>query len=264
MNAFPSHVSLRNGKRHGPVALAMVIPFLTPLASAAVVNLGVASGFAVLAGSGITNTGTTTINGDVGSAPTPAITGFETVTLNGVNHGGDAVTVAAKANLSSAYDSLTGMASTSTLAGAYDLGGDILAPGVYTAPVSLWINGTVTLNALGNPDAFWVFQIGSTLITGTDSMVTLTGGAKAENVFWQVGSSATLGTGSDFAGTIVALQSITSNTGATTLGRLLALNGAVTLDGNRITAVPETGSALLLGIGWGGLLLRRRRACPAV
>ena len=229
------------------------------MAPAAVVDLGSATTFAVLAGAGITNTGTTTIRGDVGSSPTPAMTGFGTVALDGFNHGSDATTLAAKGSLITAYNDLAGMTPLSTLAGAFELGGITLVPGIYSAPVSLGINGILTLDAGGDSGAFWVFQSGSTLVTGSGSSVLLTGGATAANVFWQVGSSATLGTGSSFSGTIVAMDSITATTGAAVFGSLFARNGAVTLASNQITVVPEPATALLSGVGLAGLLVRRRR-----
>lgn len=200
------------------------------------VNLGTTSSFAVLAGSGITNTGATTINGDVGTFPTTTITGFGTVTLNGVNHAGDAVTQQAKTDLVTAYNDAAGRAPTAPIfGGGTDLGGLTLANGVYNGSSSIFLTGTLTLDAQGDPDAVWIFQVGSTLITASGSSVSLLGGAQACHIFWQVGSSATLGTGSSFAGSILALTSITLNTGATVDGRVLARNGAVVLDANSIT-----------------------------
>ena len=134
----------------------------------------------------------------------------------------------------------------------------ILGAGVYNNPSSFWITGTLTLDGGGDPDAVWIFQSGSTLITGSGSNISLIGGARAANVFWQVGSSATLGTGSHFAGTILAAESISLDTGVDLTGRALALNGAVTLDYNTL-AIPEAGSTLLLGFGALGLLARRHR-----
>jgi uncharacterized repeat protein (TIGR01451 family) len=197
------------------------------------VNLGTAGNFAVLAGSGITNTGPTTITGDVGTFPTTTETGFGSVTLIGTNHGGDAVTQVAKTDLTTAYNDAAGRVPATTVSG--DLGGLTLVPGVYKSASSLGLTGTLTLDAQGDPNAVFIFQMGSTLTTASGSNVSLINGAQSCNVFWQVGSSATLGTGSTFRGTILALTSITATTAATVDGRLLAMNGAVTLDTNTIT-----------------------------
>ena len=198
------------------------------------VNLGTATSFAVLAGSGITNTGPTTITGDVGTFPTPTETGFGSVTIIGTNHIGDAVTQAAKTDLVTAYNDAASRTPATTVSG--DIGGQTLTPGVYNSSSSLGITGTLTLDAQGDPNAVFIFQIGSTLTTASGSSVVLINGAQACNVFWQIGSSATLGTGSTFQGTILALASITATTGVVVTGRLLARNGAVTLDTNTITA----------------------------
>lgn len=197
------------------------------------VNLGTAASFAVLAGSGITNTGPTTIIGDVGTFPTTSETGFGTVTIIGTNHAGDAVTQGAKTDLVIAYNDAAGRVPFTVVAG--DLGGQTLTPGVYQSASSLGLTGTLTLDAQGDPNAVFIFQMGSTLTTASASSVVLINGAQACNVFWQVGSSATLGTGSAFQGTILALTSITATTGAVVNGRLLARNGEVTLDTNTIT-----------------------------
>ena len=216
------------------LAVAMVLPIPNVLAQ--MVDLGSASGFAVLAGSGITigASGTTAITGDIGSYPTATITGTENLTLTGINHGGDAVTQDAKTDLAAAYAAAAGRTPTTTYAPIYDLGGQTLAPGVYNDPSSFGITGVLTLDAGGDPDAVWIFQAGSTLTTASGSQVALINGAQASHVFWQVGTSATLGTGTDFAGTILAVESITLVAGATVEGRALALNGVVTLDDNAI------------------------------
>jgi hypothetical protein len=211
------------------------------------VNLGTATSFAVLAGSGITNTGPTTIIGDVGTFPTTTETGFGTVTIIGTNHAGDAVTQGAKNDLVTAYNDAAGRTPATTVSG--DIGGQTLTPGVYNSSSSLGITGTLTLDAQGDPNAVFIFQIGSTLITAAEnSNVALINGAQACNVFWQVGSSATLGTNTTFQGTILALTSITATTGAVVNGRLLARNGAVTLDTNTITETicdtPQRGISL--------------------
>jgi hypothetical protein len=209
-----------------------------PAASAAEakVDLGTATPFSVLAGAGVTNTGPSVLGGDLGTCPTPAITGFPPGVANGTTHANDAVACQAQSDLTIAYDSAAGRAPTTTYSGPTDLGGLTLTTGVYKSPVSFATTGTLTLNAEGNPDAVFIFQAGSTLITATDSAVRLVNGAQACNVFWQVGSSSTLGVDSTFAGTVIALTSITANHKATVDGRLLARNGAVTLDANKVSA----------------------------
>ena len=214
---------------------AVVVMLLQQNAMAQTVDLGTASSFGVLAGSGITNTGATTINGDIGTFPTTSIIGLGTVTLNGVNNAGNAVTQQAKTDLVTAYNDAAGRAPTTVFAPVFDLGGLTLTPGVYNNLTSFGLTGTLTLDGLGDPNAVWVFQTGSTLITASGSNVSLLNSAQACHVFWQIGSSATLGTNSDFAGNILALTSITLNTGATVNGSVLARNGAVVLDANSIT-----------------------------
>ncbi len=246
------------------IALAVAVTLIQQDAHAAVlvVNLGVASNFGVLAGSGITVAGainSTSITGDIGSHPTPSITGLENVILDGVNHAGDAVTQQAKIDLAIAYADAAGRTPTTTYSPIFELGGSTLGSGVYKNPSSFSITTNLTLDAGGDPDAVWIFQMGSTLTTGPGSNVILTGGAKASNIFWQVGSSATLGTGSTLAGSILAQESITLTTGADLSGRALALTGAVTMD-NNIVVVPEAGSTLLFGAGLLTLISRRRRS----
>ncbi len=248
----------------GGMALAVALTLLQQDASAAVlaVPLGAAADFAVLAGAGITVAGainSTTITGNIGSFATTTITGLENVTLNGVNHAGDAMTQRGKLDLGTAYTNAAGRSPTTTFTPIFDLGGLTLGAGVYNDPSSFWITGVLTLDGGGDPNAVWIFQAGSTLITGSGSNVSLIGGAQVGNVFWQVGSSATLGAGSHFEGSILASESISLNTGATLTGRALALTGAVTLDNNTIV-VPEAGSTLLLGVGVVTLLARRRRS----
>lgn len=202
------------------------------------VNLGTASNYAVLAGSTITNTGDTTIGGDaggnIGVSPGTAITGFPPgVISNGTAHSADAETLQAQADLTIAYNDAASRPSDANLSGS-DLGGMTLTTGVYTFNDSAQLTGTLTLDAQGDPDAAFIFQIGSTLTTASGSSVELINGARYCRVFWQVGSSATLGTDTDFIGHIFALTSITANTGASVQGQLLARNGAVTLDNNVI------------------------------
>ncbi len=217
------------------LVLAAVAVALSPGAQAAAVGvpLGTAGSFSVLAGAGITNTGPTTVAGDIGSFPTTSITGTSTLTVGGTNHGGDAVTQGAKNDLVNAYNNAAAQAPATPVVG--DLGGQTLFGGVYHG-VTLGLTGTVTLDGQGSASTVFVFQSDSTLITASASRVLLVNGASACNVFWQVGSSATLGAGSSFAGTILALTDITLTTSARVNGRVLARNGAVTLDSNMISA----------------------------
>ncbi|MFE6482863.1 ice-binding family protein [Streptomyces sp. NPDC057757] len=217
------------------VVLAMTSTRANALATP--VPLGTASSFAVLAGSQVTNTGPSSITGDLGVHPGTAIIGFPPGTVLGAQHSADAVALQAKSDLVTAYNNAAGQAPDVTYPTAPDpveLGGRTLDPGVYKAPISAGITGTLTLDAHGDPNAVWVFQIGSTLTTASGSNVSLVNGASPCNVYWQIGSSATLGTNSTFVGTIMAQESITVTTGTTIDGRALARTGAVTLDNNRI------------------------------
>ena len=203
-------------------------------AAQAPVGLGTAASFAVLAGTTVTNTGPSVISGDVGVSPGTAITGFPPgIVVDGSLHAADAVAAGAQADTTIAYNDAAGRTPVTTVTA--DLGGRTLVSGVYSGG-ALGLTGTVTLNAQGDPNAVFIFQAASTLITSSASVVALEGEASACNVFWQVGSSATLGTGSVFVGTVLALTSISATTGTTVAGRLLARNGAVTLDTNTITA----------------------------
>src|ERR1039457_4898948 len=184
-------------------ALVALVGFLTQ--SKAALILGSADSFAVLAGSGITVAGavnSTTITGDIGTFPTPSITGLGNVVLTGVNHADDAVTQNAKNDLLVAYNDAAGRSATTSYGPIFDLGGLTLTPGVYKDPSSFAITGTLTLDAGGDTNAVWIFQAGSTLITATSSVVHLINGAQPCNVFWQVGTSATIGTSSTFVGNI--------------------------------------------------------------
>jgi hypothetical protein len=198
------------------------------------VLLGTAASFGVLAGSTVTNTGPSVISGNLGLSPGTAVTGFPPGIVTGTIDIADTAAATAQADLTAAYNNAASR--TPSIPVTANLGGQILGPGVYSGG-ALAITGTLTLDGQGNPNAMFVFQAASTLITSSASVVSLVGGANACNVFWQVGSSATLGTASVFAGTIMALTSITADTGATVTGRLLARNGAVTLDSNIITVV---------------------------
>lgn len=202
------------------------------LGASATVGLGSAASFSVLGGSTITNTGPTTMFGDLGLSPGSSVTGAPHVL--GATHVDDAVAIGAKSSLTTAYSDAASRPSSGS-AGT-DLSGQTFLPGVRTASSSLLLSaGSVTLDAQGDPNAVFIFKIGSTLITGSNTSVSLIGGAQACNVFWQVGSSATLGTGTRFVGTVMANETITAGTAATIHGRLLARTGAVNLDTNTIT-----------------------------
>lgn len=197
--------------------------------AATAVDLGTAGSFAVLGGSTITNTGPTIVNGDLGLSPGTSVTGFPPGSVNGAQHITDAVAAQAEADLVTAYDAASGQSTGVTMVSG-DLGGQTLIAGLYKSASSLGLTGTLTLDAQGNPDSVFIFQLGSALTTASASKVNLVNGAQACNVFWQVGSSATLGTNSSFVGTIIAMSSVTVNTGSSIDGRVLARNGAVTLD----------------------------------
>jgi len=229
--------SRRGSARHAllaavAVGAAIVLSTTSAGAAQAPVGLGTSGSFGVLAGSGITNTGPTVITGDIGSFPTPSETGLGSVVLTGTDHRGDAVTQQAKTDLTTAYN--VAAAATPTTSVPAELGGTTLTPGVYNG-ATLQITGTLTLNTGGDPNAVFIFQTASTLVTASNSSVIVLNGGRACNVFWQVSSSATLGTGSALIGTVLASTSITASTRATVQGRLLAQNGAVTLDTNTIT-----------------------------
>jgi type VI secretion system secreted protein VgrG len=273
----------------------LILPFLTLPAFATSV-LGTADSFAVLGASSVTNTGATTITGDLGVFPGSSITGTATITQTGSVYVTDAVAQQAQADATTAYNALSALVVTENLTGQ-DLGGLILTPGVYKFDSSAQLTGILTLNALGNNNATWVFLIGSTLTTasGSDVFFTnlgITGSTPDDGLYWQVGSSATLGTGTAFEGNILASASITMNTTATIdCGRALALTGAVTMDtntistgcsglapswpvsladsngldgglgGNQQPVIPEPGSMALLGSGLIALVgfVRRQR-----
>ena len=216
------------------VAFLMLVAIAaTAQAAQPSVGLGTADSFAVLGASTVTNTGPSVINGDLGVSPGTAITGFPPGLVNGTVSAANAVAGQAQSDLTTAYNDAAGRTPAVLVPG--DLGGLFLTPGVYKRSSSLLLTGDATLDAQGNADAVFIFQIGSTLTTASNSRVLLTGGAQACNVFWQVGSSATLGTNTTFRGTILALASITVTTRTDIVGRALARNAAVTLDTNTIT-----------------------------
>jgi Ice-binding-like len=207
--------------------------------------------FGVLAGSTVTNTGPTTVTGNVGVSAGSAITGFPPGTIIfGTQHAADATAAQAQVDLTAAYNTAMGLPCPggNVLTGV-DLGGLTLTPGVYCFSTSAQLTGTLTLNALGNSNAEFIFQIGSTLTTASSSAVVLINGAQGSNIFWQVGASATLGTSTSFYGNIMAQASITLNTSAVMLsGRALARVGAVTLASNTVTSSGSPGG----GGGVGG------------
>jgi hypothetical protein len=208
-------------------------------------NLGTALNFTVLAGSTVTNTGPSVITGNLGLDPGSSVTGFPPGTVTGVKHISDAVALQAKNDLSTAYTDAANAPVTTDMTGL-NLGGENLTPGVYKFDSSAQLTGPLTLSGNG----IYIFQIGSTLTTASNSVVLTTNGAQACGVFWQVGSSATLGSATHFQGTLMALTSITMVTGANIIsGRAMARNGALTLDANDIT--PPVGTCTV-GSGGGG------------
>jgi len=266
--------------RAGLILAAAILLHHNAMAIPTAVDLGTASDFAVLAYSEITDAGgASTITGNVGLSPTTgAAIGLTAGQVNGtiyaVDAGGPlgsvndpALLTTAKSDLNTAFTSASGLPATSLAGADNQLGGKTLDAGVYSIAAASTANliGTLTLDAKGNPNAVFIIQASSTLITASDSSVVLRNGAQACHVFWVVVSSATLGTGTDFTGNIMALTSIGLDTGTTLDGSLLAENGAVTLDDNTITeaicntsSVPDSGSTLLLfGVGLASLFAFR-------
>lgn len=225
----------RRGLPHiAALTLLAAVGLVGPVA-AQTVDLGTAGGFAVLGASAVTNTGPTVIVGDLGISPNNAssVTGFPPGQVIGATHFADALALSAQNDTTTAYNTLAGRACDVTISA--DLGGSTLTPGVYCSATSMGLTGTLTLDAQNDPDAVFIFKIGSTLTTASGSNVLVINSGQHCNVFWQVGSSATLGTGSSFIGNILALASITLTTGTSASGHLLARTGAVTLDDGLIS-----------------------------
>jgi Ice-binding-like len=218
------------------------VPTSTPVALSCAQNaitgqgvpLGSDATFAVLAASTVTNSGPTIVTGDLGVSPGSAVTGFPPGTVTGgAIHAADPTAAQAQLDLTTAYNNAAGRVNPTAVPA--DIGGTVITPGLYKAPVSLAITGNVTLDGQNNPNSVFIFQMASTLTTSVNSTVTLINRANACNIFWQVGSSATLNTASIFNGNILAQASISLGTGATVNGRVLARTGAVTLLSNIVT-----------------------------
>ena len=219
-----------------PTPVPPVPPAALSCAANATANgipLGSDNNFAVLGGSTVTSSGLTVVTGDLGVSPGTAVTGFGPGVVVGAIHAADPVAAQAQLDLTIAYNGAAAKVNPTLLPA--DIGGTVIPPGTYTAPVSLAITGNVTLDGQGNPNAVFVFQIPSTLTASTTSNVSLIGRANACNIFWQVGSSATINSGSIFNGNVLALQSISLGTGTVVNGRVLARNGAVTMLSNIVT-----------------------------
>ncbi|MDD2797305.1 MAG: ice-binding family protein [Bacteroidales bacterium] len=211
----------------------VVIPIQTTTQST--IPLASTANFAILAGSSITSTGNTSITGDIGLSPGSSMGGFPPGVLVGTLSINTLIASQAKLDLTTAYNDAAGRTSTDIVTLSGNIGGLTLTPGLYKSTSSLAISsGDLTFDAKGNSNAVFIIQIASTLTTTSDRKVILSGGALASNIFWQVGSSVTLGTTSVFKGTIMAMQSITFNTGATLNGRALARIGGITFAGNTV------------------------------
>ena len=239
------------------VAAGLAVLLCLPSLGFAQTSLGLAASYTVLAGSAITNTGATTITGDVGVSPGTAITGLPvSQPTGGTVHAGDVVASLAQADLGIAYGFLAGMPCNVTMSGV-DLGGKTLGPGVYCFATSAGMTGNLNLDAKGDTAAVFVFQMGSTLTTAAGASVVLVNGAQVRHIWWQVGSSATLGIASAIQGNILAHTSITLTTGASVTGKALAAGGAVSLDTNSLVGTATQPSPTVKST-WGRLKAQYR------
>jgi hypothetical protein len=220
----------------GAIAVGAVVLLASAQSASAIgttLDLGTVASYSVLGGQSVTNTGPSVLGAGVGVSPGSSITGFPPGTALGATHSADAAALQAQADLGTAYDAAAGQAADASVSG--DLGNSTLLPGVYNAASSIGLTGAVTLDGQGDPDAVFIFQIGSGLTTATSSSVVPINGTRACNVFWQIGESAVIGSSTSFVGTIMALTTVTLGSGATVDGRALARNGSVTLNNNVFT-----------------------------
>ncbi len=234
-------MNLKNVSLLASVGFAALLCGGSSVLAATAPTLGTAQTFAVLGASTVTNTGSTTLTGDLGLYPGTSITGLALITLNGTLHQTDAVAQQAQSDATTAYNALVTQPCDFGPFAPTDLAGQTLVPGVYcySSSAQISVGGVLTLNAQGDNNAVWVFKIGSSLTTVSGASVAFINGGQNCNVFWQVGSSATIGTTSQVVGTIIAAHDITLDTNASVSGRVLALgqsaDGAVTLDSNSVT-----------------------------
>ncbi len=241
-------------KTNRNIALMTVGLACIGIGAQASVNMGSATNFTVLGGASVVNTGLTVVDGNVGVSPGATVTGFGPgIVTNGTIRLNDSSATQAHADAATAFSYIAGLEYTQVLTGQ-DLGGKTLTPGVYFFSSSAALTGTLNLDGAGE----YIFQIGSTLTTASGAVINMMNGASPLATYFQVGSSATLGTGTLFAGNIIALTSQTLTTGVNVSGRIIALNGTVTLDTNNISVVPEPASAILIILGFPLLLAFRK------